>query len=308
MGTTNFDVVQANQFIGGMSLPQLKKATGQWYFVDENHVNASDGNKGTDPQYPFNTFTYALATIVGRDKGDGLCVMDGAYTGTTTHTLSIDDCIITGPPSANKYTTPVSITCTGSVPTITVTGDNNVITKLEIVAKDGEEGIYISGKQNDVVDNKIPGPGEVGVLVKAGTGSNVIHNNVIIDQDEAGIKVLSSPNNVIDGNTAYHTSSHVMICGVKVNGNLATGNIVSNNIIHGGITGKMLAGIAISGSATHSIVVNNLSQMVPSAAGRNYVNLGGTTNMFANNKLVEIHNLASASANNARPFTSPFLA
>ncbi|MGH8743846.1 MAG: hypothetical protein ACREUY_06155 [Burkholderiales bacterium] len=90
MGQTNFDVVQANQFIGGV-LP-AQSPFGRVFFVD--NTNGSDGNTGRSPRKALQTIAAAITAASSglAGLGDTIVIAPGTYTITaalvpTAHTI-----------------------------------------------------------------------------------------------------------------------------------------------------------------------------------------------------------------------------
>jgi len=71
MGITNFDVVQANQFLG--PTPQINPFGAVWY-VDG--TNGSDSNNGKSPSSAFSTLAAAISAGVA---GDNIIIAPGTY-------------------------------------------------------------------------------------------------------------------------------------------------------------------------------------------------------------------------------------
>jgi hypothetical protein len=74
MGTTNFDVVSANQFIGGGLNGTSPFA--QIFYVDG--TNGSDGNTGKSPRKAFQTIAAAIAATTS-GRGDVIYIAPGTY-------------------------------------------------------------------------------------------------------------------------------------------------------------------------------------------------------------------------------------
>lgn len=85
MGVTNFDIVQANAFIGlNLSSYGLSMSPGaKVYYVNsstsglpEGAIGGSNGNSGISPLEPFSTIDYAVGRCTA-NRGDVICVLPG---------------------------------------------------------------------------------------------------------------------------------------------------------------------------------------------------------------------------------------
>lgn len=132
MGVTNFDVIQANAFVGPVSLVPGNKV---WYVNNATSglpvgaKGGSNGNAGDTPQAPFSTLAGALAKCVA-GRGDIIYIMpDHAETLTAALTISVNNVQIVGVKVGNKRPT---YTINGAVDLFNITGSGVLLSTLKL--------------------------------------------------------------------------------------------------------------------------------------------------------------------------------
>lgn len=116
MGITNFDVVQANAFIGPM--PQANPF-GTTYYVDGTNGADSGAKDGKSPSKAFASISYAITRSVA---GDNFIIAQGTYTETATLTPLANQHFRAGVINPRNPAVKITSVIAGDIVTIDVNG------------------------------------------------------------------------------------------------------------------------------------------------------------------------------------------
>ncbi len=194
-----------------------------------------------------------LGNGAGQDSiGDGIRISGGASGNTVGGTTDVLQNVISGNADAGVRITGVETSANriqGNLIGLGVDGTSALGNGLGVVIMGGASGNFL-GSDNDQVDDDLEG--------------NQISNNL-----GAGVSVIESADNRIDGNTISLNGS----VGISVTGAASTGNIIQSNTI----SGNQLDGVRIT-------------DLVPSDSSATDVLIGGLTETQAN---IIINNLGN---------------
>jgi hypothetical protein len=219
--------------------------------------------------------------------GVPLIELDGSMAGASVTGLQIN---------ANSCTVKKLIINRFSFNGISITGNSNQITGNYIGTDstgtsdqgNAQSGVSIQGSATSnsiggisaALGNVISGNNSNGILISSGTASTFVRNNLIgtnaagnaaLGNTSAGIRIISSPNNIIGETTGLFTGTNVIAAnfrGVTIEGDSSTGNKVESNYIGTNSAGATTLGNNQEGVALYSGASNN--------------KIGGTTGLLRN--------------------------
>lgn len=179
-----------------------------------------------------------------------------------------------------------SLKTNGNFPALVIASSNNTVANFWINASGShagtaQHGIAInSGAGNLIYHNSLSDLGGDGVLIQGGSDTNVSNNTIGVrtvggtqwagcswPNDQSGIRINGSGNNLIYGNTIGCNA----IDGIGLSDVGATANELYNNYIGivnwGGRVPNTLSGVAVLNGANHNLIGNSTTGNVIGASG-----------------------------------------
>jgi parallel beta-helix repeat protein len=274
-------------------------------YVAKGNANCSDGGSGTAAQ-PFCTIRPAASRVVA---GQTVLVDSGTYnetvtvssSGTATAPINFvaapgATVTVTGSGSASangfnlsgrSYVTVQGFTVTGTGGDgIVVKNSSNVTIRGNHVSSAGQpsqgktaKGIRLDGATDSVVaTNTVDHNTDYGIYLVGSTRDQVVGNRVfsnarVFERAASGIRLHSSPSNVISSNVSHDNEDSGIECVNTSNNNLIVTNVTYGNGDHGidnlastgqrlignSVSGNVTAGINVEGTSTGATIANNVS-------------------------------------------------
>jgi parallel beta-helix repeat protein len=274
-------------------------------YVAKGNANCSDGGSGTAAQ-PFCTIRPAASRVVA---GQTVLVDSGTYSETVTvsssgtatapiNFVAAPGATVTvtgsGSASANgfnlsgrSYVTVQGFNVTGTGGDgIVVKNSSNVTIRGNHVSSAGQpsqgktaKGIRLDGTTDSVVaTNTVDHNTDYGIYLVGSTRDQVVGNRVfanarVFERAASGIRLHSSPSNVISSNVSHDNEDSGIECVNTSNNNLIVTNVSYRNGDHGidnlsstgqrlignSVYGNVTAGINVEGSSTGATIANNVS-------------------------------------------------
>ncbi len=138
----------------------------------------------------------------------------------------------------------------------------NIISK-SFFLKNGSDGIYLFSSENNIIsksnfsENGYAGNGYAGISLES-SRDNIIDSNVIYKNDDKGIILNSSDNNIILGNNISYTQKYygLQLC-----------NSSQFNIVYGNNINNNKQGFLINLNSTHNLISSNFIHLPSSGSG-----------------------------------------
>lgn len=223
-------------------------------FVNQANPSCSDAGPGTNAQ-PFCTVSKGAAVATA---GQAVLVGPGNYPGD----VAVANSGTAGAPITIRAIVPGTVTITGGVNGIKVSGKSWVTIKGFFVRDTTQIGIFIKDSSNVIVDgNDVAGSGaqvtgqtNSGIKVQNTTASQIL-GNVTHDNTDHGIHLSSASGNQVARNTSYGNARGVVRAAEGIFLRASSGNTVAANVSRDNED----SGIGIWDASHNNVLINNSS-------------------------------------------------
>jgi parallel beta-helix repeat protein len=208
-------------FVTISSKPPIQNInTGLYYNTIQEAIDASETFDGHTIKVEAGTY-YEHVTIskslriIGEDRT--YTIIDGSKTGTFVVSITANNVVLSGFTIQNSNTAPT--------PAIQIYSSNNVISN-NIIINNGW-GVYSFNVQNNTIENNIITNNVYGINLEWVT-THTVRNNTITNQQQAGIYLRESRNNIFTNNTIKNNKDGIVLISYSNYNKFYHNNIIDN--------------------------------------------------------------------------------